>query len=311
MDSRSRKKDGMRCGGATVWVAARHALEAMATPGEASPAPPWSRPLLTSNQPWAQKRNAATTANPTQSGQWVRPMQTIQLRPSLTAPVPLVPIPGANRDNSASPQCFSAPCYKRPVPGRSAKKGGSPAPAGSDGLAQVPPGQQEPSFPWKLSPHQRGAGTAGGKPVACRESLPWRAVDGAGLRSQVVGMVCTMAASARAGPFPVGGYAPLAASASASLGATGPSLCRAALACGSSRACPPLCQAERHHHRGCPPWRVLPSLASCTCPAAPHHPGPRASWLGDGHALVFAKAGTVQWGTRDEMGGVFQFFLAE
>ena len=141
-------------------------------------------------------------------------MQTIQLRPSLMALVPLGPTPGANRDNSASPQCFSAPCYKRPVPGRSVKKGGSPAPAGSAGLAQVPPGQQEPSFPWKLSPHQRGAGTAGGKPVACRESLPWRAVDGAGLRSQVVGMVCTMAASARAGPFPVGGYAPLAASAS-------------------------------------------------------------------------------------------------
>jgi len=30
---------------------------------------PCSKPLFTSNQPWAQKRNAATTANPTQSGQ--------------------------------------------------------------------------------------------------------------------------------------------------------------------------------------------------------------------------------------------------
>lgn len=35
--------------------------------------------MFTSNQPWAQKRNAATMANPTQSGQWVSPMEAILL----------------------------------------------------------------------------------------------------------------------------------------------------------------------------------------------------------------------------------------
>lgn len=142
-------------------LGARHALEAMATPGETSPAPPWSKPLFSSNQPWAQKRNAATTANPTQSGQWVRPMQTIRL-PQLDGAGP----PGANPWRKSRQFCTSPvllpPCCKRPVPHRSANKGGSPslplaAPAGpgAAGVART-------VIPADLVPREAGSGNGAG-----------------------------------------------------------------------------------------------------------------------------------------------------
>ena len=111
-------------------------------PREKSSAPPWSKPLLTSNQPWAQKRNAATTANPTQSGQWGRPMQIIRL-PQLDGAGP----PGANPWRESRQFCTSpvpsAPCCHPPFLA-DPSTGGSPLPTGRAGLAQAPPGQQEP-----------------------------------------------------------------------------------------------------------------------------------------------------------------------
>ena len=198
-------------------------------PGETSPAPPWSKPLFSSNQPWAQKRNAATTANPTQSGQWVRLMQIIRL-PQLDGAGP----PGANPWRESRQFCISpvlpphSRWQRRLGPGAAGTSSTSPLatawflPSERSGGPLAKPGRAEngslPSFPRNLSSpgtclQEGGERERREQPVACRESFPWRAAAWAGLRSRTVGMVFTMAAQARAGPFPTGGCATLAASA--------------------------------------------------------------------------------------------------
>ena len=238
--------------GAILDLAARHALEAMATPGETSPAPPWSKPLFSSNQPWAQKRNAATTANPTQSGQWVRLMQIIRL-PQLDGAGP----PEANPWRESRQFCISPvlpPCFRwqrRFGPGAAGTSSTSPLatawflPSERSGGPLGKPGRAEngslPSFPRRLSPGKRGVGTAGATrclpgivPVARRGLGRAPFADGGH------GLHHGGASPSRS--FPGRRLRHLGCQRSASLGATGPSLCRNALACGSSRACP--CSAK-------------------------------------------------------------------
>ena len=126
---------------AVLGLGARHALEAIGTPWKSPP--PWSKPLLTSNQPWAQKRNAATTANPTQSGQWVRPMQIIRLSQLDGADPPGASPWRESRQFCTSPSAFG-PLLQTPRSSQIRQQGRRSAPAGSAGLAQAPPGQQEP-----------------------------------------------------------------------------------------------------------------------------------------------------------------------
>ena len=229
-------------------LAARHALEAMATPGETSPAPPWSKPLFSSNQPWAQKRNAATTANPTQSGQWVRLMQIIRL-PQLDGAGP----PGANPWRESRQFCISPvlpPCFRwqrRLGPGAAGTSRTSPLAAAWLCLLRAPVVPWEspeglktgpfPPFPRRLSPGKRGAGMAGA--TRCLPGIVPVARRGLGrapFADSGHGLHHGGASPSRS--FPGRRLRHLGCQRSASLGATGPSLCRNALACGSSRACP-------------------------------------------------------------------------
>ena len=140
-------------------------------PREKSSAPPWSKPLLTSNQPWAQKRNAATTANPTQSGQWVRPMQIIRL-PQLDGAGP----PGANPWRESRQFCTSpvpsAPCCKLSVPRRSRQQGGT---VRSRLAALAWPRRRRGSKnrdSHRSCLQESGERERREQPVACRESFP-------------------------------------------------------------------------------------------------------------------------------------------
>ena len=133
-------------------------------PREKSSAPPWSKPLLTSNQPWAQKRNAATTANPTQSGQWVRPMQIIRL-PQLDGAGP----PGANPWRESRQFCTSpapsAPCCKLSVPRRSRQQGRQSAPDWQRWLGPGGAGAARTVIPTEVVPRRAGSGNGGSNPL--------------------------------------------------------------------------------------------------------------------------------------------------
>ena len=133
-------------------------------PREKSSAPPWSKPLLTSNQPWAQKRNAATTANPTQSGQWGRPMQIIRL-PQLDGAGP----PGANPWRESRQFCTSpvpsAPCCRLSVSRRSRQQGRQSAPDWQRWLGPGGAGAARTVIPTEVVPRKAGSGNGGSNPL--------------------------------------------------------------------------------------------------------------------------------------------------
>ena len=155
-------------------------------PREKSSAPPWSKPLLTSNQPWAQKRNAATTANPTQSGQWGRPMQIIRL-PQLDGAGP----PGANPWRESRQFCTSpapsAPCCRLSVPRRSRQQGQQSAPDWQRWLGPGGAGAARTVIPTEVAPRKAGSGNGGSNPLLAgnhsRDRPAW-----AGLCLRMVGM---------------------------------------------------------------------------------------------------------------------------
>lgn len=149
---------------AGLGLGARHALEAIDTPGKSPPPRPGAShcsPATSRGRrsemppPRPIRRKAGSGGGPCKSSDC----------PSLTAPVPLGPIPGANRDNSAPPQCLRPPAVT-PRSSQIRQQGRQSAPDWQRWLGPGGATAARTVIPTEVVPRKAGSGN-GGRQTRC------------------------------------------------------------------------------------------------------------------------------------------------